>query len=349
MWLGMVAVAMGLALPAAAALPNLLARFPLAYVEWLATAAAGLPAASVPLRLGSVGLLLGTYAALGAALAWRRARGPLVVLVAGAVALAALAARPPPPPDPRLLRVSFLDVGQGDATLLQRGGRNVLVDTGPPGAPLLGRLREAGVRRVDVLVVTHAQADHEGGAAAVLERYPVGLLVDGGDGTPTREHRAIVDAARRRRVPRVVPDTGQVLRAGPLRLRVLWPPREPFEHHAGQDPNLRALVMHVRDGPFDLLLPADAESPVTDPLALPAVEALKVAHHGSDDPGLPALLARTRPRLAVIEVGEHNTYGHPTPATLAALRSVPLVQRTDRDGTVRLTVRHGRMSVTTDP
>ena len=66
---------------------------------------------------------------------------------------------------------------------------------------------------------------------------------------------------------------------------------------------------------------------------------LKVAHHGSDDPGLPALLARARPELAAIEVGRGNTYGHPTPATLAALKAVvPTVVRTDRDGTVRLRV-----------
>ena len=81
-------------------------------------------------------------------------------------------------------------------------------------------------------------------------------------------------------------------------------------------------------------------------LHLPVVEALKVSHHGSDDPGLPAVLQRVRPQIAVIEVGAHNGYGHPTPSTLAALRSsVPLVRRTDRDGTVRLMVREGRMHV----
>jgi competence protein ComEC len=79
---------------------------------------------------------------------------------------------------------------------------------------------------------------------------------------------------------------------------------------------------------------------------LPAVEALKVAHHGSDDPGLPALLARIRPQFAAIEVGRDNTYGHPTPATLAALRhAVPQVVRTDRDGTVRLHVEGTKVRV----
>jgi competence protein ComEC len=76
------------------------------------------------------------------------------------------------------------------------------------------------------------------------------------------------------------------------------------------------------------------------------VTVLKVAHHGSADPGLPALLARLHPRIAAIEVGRHNTYGHPAPTTIAALRRVvPTVVRTDRDGTVRVHVLGGRMWV----
>ena len=140
-------------------------------------------------------------------------------------------------------------------------------------------------------------------------------------------------------------DAGQVLRAGPLELRVLWPRREPAAP-PGAEPNDRATVLHVRDGAFDLLLTADAESNVARRAGAAGVEVLKVSHHGSDDPGLPGILARLRPQAAVIEVGAHNTYGHPTPATLAALRArVPIVRRTDRDGTVRIAVRDGRMGV----
>ncbi len=109
------------------------------------------------------------------------------------------------------------------------------------------------------------------------------------------------------------------------------------------DANNRAVVAHLQAGDFDLLLPADAESPVTAPLDLPRVEALKVAHHGSEDDGLPALLERLRPQVAAIEVGRGNSYGHPRPETLAALRGVPRLFRTDRDGTVRLRVLDGRM------
>ncbi len=99
----------------------------------------------------------------------------------------------------------------------------------------------------------------------------------------------------------------------------------------------------MRHGTFDLLLPADAESNVTASLALPRAEALKVAHHGSADTGLAAMLERVKPAVAAIEVGQENTYGHPAPSTLAALRDVPEVVRTDRDGTVRLRVKGGEM------
>jgi len=349
MWLGTIAGALGQIAPVLAEPVAALAALALGYLTWLADSIAALPFAEVAVPSPGPGGVLVIYAsAAAAALGWRRlARGGrrrvVALLGAAAVAVVALvlALAGGPPAAPRDLTVSFLDVGQGDATLLQHGEASVLVDTGPPGGPLLARLRDAGVRRLDVLVVTHDATDHDGATAALLAALPVGLVLDGEEATAGGEVRRLAAA---RRIRRVASDAGQVIRAGPLELRVLWPHREPAAP-ADAEPNDRATVLHVRDGAFDLLLTADAESNVLAGLTLPVAEALKVAHHGSDDPRLPGVLRRLRPQAAVIEVGARNSYGHPTPSTLSALRDVPLVRRTDRDGTVRITVRDGRMQV----
>ena len=365
MWLGMVAIALAQLSPGLAAPLNLFCAPLLGYLEWVAHAAAAAPLAAVPVRLGGPLGLAGAYAALavgalaaigvGRRLArradWvRRPRRVSIAAAAVALAVAVLgvAVAQPGKATPRApgeLVVSFLDVGQGDATLLQRGAASVLVDTGPPGGPILRRLDEAGVGRLDLLVLTHAESDHEGMALPVIAAHRPRLVLDGGAGWPTAVQRGLPAALARAGGRAVTARAGQVLRVGSLRLRVLWPPPPAPGRRPSGNPNDRAVVAHVRDGPFDLLLPADAESNVTAGLDLPRVEALKVAHHGSDDAGLPAMLERTAPLVAAIEVGADNTYGHPTQATLGALRAVPQVVRTDRDGTVRLHVLDGRMSL----
>ncbi len=314
---------------------NLAAAALVAPVMWLGV----LVAAAGQLSTGLAAVLaapLGPPLALLAAIAHTAAGVPHAEVGVEALPRQALELVRPPPGPPRGLVVSALDVGQGDATLVQHGARAILVDAGPPGGPVVRRLRDAGARRLDALVVTHAQADHAGGAAAVLAALPVGLVLDGRDGVRSADGTRLAAAARRRGVRLITARAGQELRAGPLLLRVLSPPAEPAAAHRGADPNARAVVAEVRDGPFSLLLTADAESDVTSGLGLGPVDVLKVAHHGSADPGLPGLLARLRPSVALIEVGAANRYGHPAPSTLAALRAVPLTLRTDRDGTVRV-------------
>ena len=348
MWLGTIAAALGQVAPALAAPVAALAALPLGYLTWLADGAAALRFAEIAVPSpGAAGVLAIYVTAAGAWLAWRRLprgrrRGALALLAAGAIGTGTALAVGGGGAAPSDLTISFLDVGQGDATLIQRRGVAILVDTGPPGAPVLARLRDAGVRRLDVLVVTHDAADHGGAAGDVLAALPVDLVLDGEEEGAGGRVRGLAAA---RGVRRVSSDSGQVLRAADLELRVLWPRREPAAP-PGAEPNDRATVLHVRDGSFDVLLTADAESNVLAGLELPAVEVLKVPHHGSDDAGLPRLLERLRPQAAVIAVGRHNTYGHPTPSTLAALAAaVPLVRRTDRDGTVTISVRDGRMRV----
>jgi len=278
----------------------------------------------------------GPKSGLGVHFSARRRRGAAAVacLVVSSLALAALAsgggaAEPQPG-----LRVSVLDVGQGDAILLQpRGAPAVLVDGGPPGDGIAGELRDAGVEALGAAIVTHDQADHAGGIRDLLGEVPIERLLFA---VLRRQTLARVHAAgiATRRLAR-----GSELRDGRLRVDVLWPPRELLAGpHAGEDPNRLAIVALARWRGFSILLTADAEAETT-PLDPGPVDVLKLAHHGSDDAGLGPLLERTRPRLAVISVGAGNPFGHPTAGTLATLAShgVPVL-RTDRDGTVTIDV-----------
>jgi competence protein ComEC len=244
-----------------------------------------------------------------------------------------------PPPG---LRIEVLDVGQGDAILLQpRSAPAVLVDGGPPGDELVAKLHDEGVSRLGAAIVTHDQSDHAAGIAEALGRLPISRLVYG---RLDRRFlaKAGVDGARPEQV-----GAGTTLRSGSLRLEVLWPPPTLLaEDPPDTDPNALALVIRARWHRFTMLLTADAEAEST-PLDPGPIDVLKVAHHGSDDAGLGPLLDRIRPRLAVISVGADNSYGHPTPGTLATLAAhgVPTL-RTDVDGTIEIEV--GRRSFSVD-
>lgn len=242
---------------------------------------------------------------------------------------------------PRGLRVTVLDVGQGDAILLQPAkAPAVLVDGGPPGADLAAKLAEAGVHRLGAAIVTHDESDHAGGVDEILGRLPIDRLLYG-QLSPTQLISAWISGARTVQVAR-----GTTIRSGRLRLEFIWPPPELLaDPQPGPDPNQLALVAVARWGRFSMLLSADAEAESV-PLDPGPVDLLKVAHHGSEDAGLAALLERTRPALAVISVGDHNPFGHPTPATLATLASHHVrVLRTDRDGTIELDVVGGSIVV----
>jgi competence protein ComEC len=308
-----------------------------AYVAACARLVGGLP--------GAEATSLGAFAVLGAlALSlfalprlrrpWRpRAVALGLLTLATAAALWLLWPRSRPPPPPKGLRVTALDVGQGDAILVQVPEGNVLVDQGPPEADVAGQLARLGVRRLAALVLTHPQRDHVGGAARVLGRIRVDLVLDPRIPAVSVDQRAALAVARREQVAVVTVRAGRTFRLGALQLRVLWP-RPPVP--TGDDPNNWATVIHARYGELDALLTADAESNVTLPLRPPQAEVLKVAHHGSADPGLEQLLRAVRPRIALVSVGAGNDYGHPAPSTIATLnaRAGIDVYRTDVDGAI---------------
>lgn len=261
---------------------------------------------------------------------------PIALALGGAIVVvgAAWATRVEPVREPPAgLRVTFLDVGQGDAILLETPRASVLVDQGPPEGDAAQQLRSMGIRSLTALVLTHPQRDHVGGAADVIRRVSVGRVLDPRLAATGPEYEEALAAARARGVDVDLVRSGSTYRAGGLTLRALWPADEGT---ATEDPNLNAVVLIASYGETDVFLPADAESDVSARLSLPEVEILKVAHHGSEDPGLATELRELRPTIAVISCGRDNEYGHPRPETLAALEGSPglAVYRTDEDGRV---------------
>nr|WP_063835964.1 ComEC/Rec2 family competence protein [Actinacidiphila yeochonensis] len=331
--------------PAAAALAWV-AGWPAWWVAAVARRGAALPGADVGWPGGWPGAALLALVTLAAVCCgrWLLHRP----WVCAALALALLLALLRPLPVPRMTaswppgdwRFAMCDVGQGDALALSTGpGAAVLVDTGPDPAPVDRCLRALRVRTVPVLVLTHFDADHVDGLPGVLRGRRVGEIETTLLDEPARGVARVRGQAAASGVPvrRVVP--GEEQRAGPLSWQVLWPPPEGLPDAESND---ASIVLLVRDGGLRLLLLGDAEPPVQEELLarnpdLPPVDVLKVAHHGSAYQSA-ALLARVRPRLALISVGAGNPYGHPAARTVRALRGFgATVLRTDEDGPIAVT------------
>lgn len=326
-------------------------------VDWIALVARVLGSPSwseARVALPDTGVLVVAYACaslaaavtIAALLRRRRLRLPrpaaaatALLLGAGlALAMAGGGAREPPV---AALRITGLDVGQGDAILLETPrGDPVLVDGGPPGSAAADALDRLGVDRLAAAFVTHDQLDHAGGLYEVLATRPVAELV-------RARSAPRLESAARAAGARVVPVAeGSALRFGRLRVDVLWPPRGPAAG-ANVDPNADSLVLAASFRGWDVLLTGDAEAEATR-LATGPFDVLKVAHHGSEDAGLEAMLAAAAPRVALIEVGAGNGYGHPTAATLASLAAHGVCTlRTDLDGDLTVEVGAGGLNVAT--
>ncbi|MFB7606462.1 ComEC/Rec2 family competence protein [Streptomyces gardneri] len=242
---------------------------------------------------------------------------------------------------------AMCQVGQGDATVLAAGGdAAVVVDAGPDPAPVDRCLRELGVRRVPLLVLTHFHADHVAGLAGVLRGRSVGAIQTTGLEEPPAQAAFVRRTAAAAGVPLVRAGAGEHRRVGVLEWRVVWPPAGPGGSVGGvvggsaggaNDASVTLLVRAA--GGLSLLLLGDLEPPAQRALlrsgpGLGPVDVLKVAHHGSahQDPGL---IQAVRPRLALVSAGRDNPYGHPSPRTVEALRAGGArVLRTDLDGAV---------------
>ncbi len=244
------------------------------------------------------------------------------------------------------LRVTFLDVGQGDSCVIQSpSGHVLLIDTGPieqesgydAGRSIVAPYLEyEGIEHIDAILLTHPHSDHIGGAAYLINRFSTGFVLDNGQDFGSPEEAAYKKAAAQRHVAVYTARPGQKIDFGDgAVLQILAPSRE---ERAGP-PNNASIAARLTYGRTSFLFMGDAEAPEeTDLLSSRwqlGCTVLKAGHHGSDTSTTPAFLAAAHPRIAVVSVGAHNVYGHPSPLVMQRLRAaVPVVYRTDQNGAV---------------
>jgi len=323
------------------------------------------PAATTPKPRSSPAAVLGPRAGIGAPnrghanahvlaqpgrLARRFAIGALLISVA--VAGAVVVARPA-----GLASVTILDVGQGDAILVEgaRGGR-LLIDGGPDPDRLLVALDRRippWDRRIDAVILSHPHEDHVAGLALLLQRYHVTRVFEPGMRGPGPGYAAWLRELARSNGPiRLGLAAGDRLSVDEIALRVLWPIRgqvPTVPPDGGTGINNVSVVLLGQIGSRRFLLMGDVEQEIDPSLLaddLPHVDLLKVAHHGSRTATTEAFIEAVRPRVAVASAGAGNPYGHPARATMDRLAAAGArVLRTDRDGTVVATFQADEMSV----
>jgi competence protein ComEC len=236
-------------------------------------------------------------------------------------------------------------IGQGDSLAVNAGGgAAVVIDAGPDPVAADRCLHQLGISEIPLLVLTHFHLDHVGGLAGVLHQRQLGRVVTSPLLDPVSGYRLVTDLLAARGIAPQPAGVGEVFRAGPIRLEVLGPRRAYRDTRS--DPNNSSVVLRASLDGERILLPGDAELAAQDDLLAAGTDLradiLKVPHHGSAYSD-PRFLQAVHARLALISVGLHNDYGHPSPTLLAELARLGVpARRTDTDGDIAVVLAGGR-------
>lgn len=239
-----------------------------------------------------------------------------------------------------ILKVHFIDVGQGDAILIQTpAGQNMLVDAGENdcGSLVVNYLISQGVKDLDIVVGTHPHSDHIGGLDTVINRLPVKNIFMPKVTNTTQSFRDVLDAVKNQGLKITVAKAGVDLTLDGVDCRFIAPLQNSYE-----DLNNYSAVIKLDYGSQSFLLTGDAETDSEAQMLSSGVNlkstVLKVGHHGSYSSSGSRFLKAVAPQYAVIMVGRDNQYGHPHTQTLNRISGAGIkVYRTDQDGTIVFT------------
>jgi competence protein ComEC len=281
-------------------------------------------------------------------------RSCLLLLIVGLVLAGCNIDPATPAPGQGTLKVVFLDVGQGDSILIQApNGQTMLVDGGRTiemaDRVILPQLRAWGAQQVDVLVVTHPDADHISGLVGVLEKFPVALVALTGDQHATQIYERLLLDIRDKNVKALQVRTGTVIPFDPaVKLEVLGPD----EALVNQDnTNDGSIVIKLTYGQSSFLLTGDAEFAENLSILRRGADVrstvLKLGHHGSSTSTDENWLRAVQPQLGIISAGKDNPFGHPHVEVIRALNQlgIPYI-RTDEHGTITVTSDGSQLQVT---
>jgi len=245
------------------------------------------------------------------------------------------------------LKVSVLNVGQADATLIQYKGQNMLIDTGDVDSrdSLVQQLKERNVKELDAIIITHPHGDHMGGMAALFKAFPIKQIYDNGQVANTVMYRNYLKNIKAKQIPYKVLKKGDSLTLGDDVVFTVLSPGTIFtkENTTGVSEsgltNDNSIVCKMTYGKFSMLFTGDAQKEVEQQLLKEDIKAdiLKVGHHGSKTSSSDAFVKAVAPKAATISCGVNNSYKFPHEPTLKTLQKYHVdVYRTDRNGVITI-------------